>query len=49
VVGVRYHRFGDFAGFTLRLEDGCERSFRSHERRVEELVPRRLSPGRGAI
>ena len=38
VAGIRYDRFGDFAGFTLRLEDGDERSFRGRERAIEELV-----------
>jgi hypothetical protein len=36
--GIHYDRFGDFAGFTLRLEDGHERSFRARERAIEELV-----------
>jgi hypothetical protein len=40
VTGVRYDRFGDFAGFTLMAEDGREHSFRGRERKVEELVRR---------
>ena len=38
VVGIRYDRFGDFTGFTMRLENGLLRSFRSHEKPVAELV-----------
>lgn len=38
VSSVDYDRFGDFSGFTLRLEDGGERSFRARERAVETVV-----------
>ncbi len=38
VADLRYDRFGDFEGFTLITEVGHERSFRAHERAVEDLV-----------
>jgi hypothetical protein len=38
VVGLRYDRFGDCRGFLLRLENGRERSFKSDEDQVEDLV-----------
>ncbi len=38
VIGLGYDRFGDFEGFTLRLEDGHQRFFRARERAVEQLV-----------
>jgi hypothetical protein len=38
VSGVIYDRFGDFEGFTLRLENGGERFFRGRDHAVEELV-----------
>jgi hypothetical protein len=36
---VVYDRFGDFAGFRLRDEDGCERRYRAREAEIERLVP----------
>jgi hypothetical protein len=38
VTDVRYDRFGEFEGFTLRLKDGGERFFRGREHAVEDLV-----------
>jgi len=38
IEGIIYDRFGDFEGFLLRTEHGCERCFRSREHKVEELV-----------
>jgi hypothetical protein len=38
VIGVVYDRFGDFAGFRLLSESGDERSFRSREDELGELV-----------
>ena len=38
VVGLNYDRFGDFHGFTLRLESGHQRYFRVREHAVEQLV-----------
>jgi hypothetical protein len=38
VSGLRYDRFGDFEEFFLVTEQGHERSFRSHEHEIEELV-----------
>jgi hypothetical protein len=38
ITGISYDRFGDFEGFTMRLDDGRERFFKGHERAVEELV-----------
>lgn len=40
VTGVVYDRFGDFEGFILLTERGHERTFRSHERLIEDLVHR---------
>ncbi len=37
-MGLIYDRFGDFEGFVLLTEEGHERSFRGHDREVEELV-----------
>ena len=36
--GVAYDRFGDFAGFSLRTENGRERRYRAREARIEHLV-----------
>jgi hypothetical protein len=38
VSGLRYDRFGDFEGFYLVTLSGEERSFRGHEREIEDLV-----------
>jgi hypothetical protein len=38
VSGLRYDRFGDFEGFLLVTEAGDERSFRSQEQDIEEIV-----------
>ena len=38
VIGLSYDRFGDFEGFTLRLENGGHRFFRGREHAVEQLV-----------
>jgi len=38
VIGVRYDRFGDFVGFTLRLKDGGKKAFENRESAVERLV-----------
>jgi Glycosyl hydrolases family 32 N-terminal domain len=38
VVALRYDRFGDFAGFTLRTVEGHERSFRAEEPKLQELL-----------
>jgi hypothetical protein len=38
VSGVIYDRFGDFDGFTIRLESGHERFFRGREHAIEELI-----------
>jgi hypothetical protein len=38
VIEVCYDRFGDFEGFTLRLENGGERFFKGREHAVEDLV-----------
>jgi hypothetical protein len=38
VATVHYDSFGDFSGFTLRLEDDGERSFHARERAVEHVV-----------
>jgi hypothetical protein len=40
VIGIRYDRFGDFAGFTLLTMEGQERAFHGREHRMEELVRR---------
>jgi hypothetical protein len=40
VEGIIYDRFGDFDGFLLLTEHGHERSFRSREHAVQELVHR---------
>ena len=34
-----YDRFGDFAGFRLRDEEGRERRYRAREAEIERLVP----------
>lgn len=39
VAGLIYDHFGDFEGFLLETDDG-EHHFRSHERRIEDLVKR---------
>src|SRR5205807_9999196 len=39
IAGLIFDRFGDFEGFVLDTEDG-ERSFRSREAEVKELVER---------
>jgi len=38
VIGIAYDRFGDFEGFHLLSEEGCQHWFRGHEPAVEELV-----------
>jgi hypothetical protein len=38
VNGVVYDRFGDFEGFRLRTEEGCERIYYSREAEIESLV-----------
>lgn len=38
VAALRYDRFGDFAGFALRTEEGHERAFRAQEPKVEEIL-----------
>jgi hypothetical protein len=38
VVGLSYDRFGEFEGFTLRLESGRKRFFRGREHAIEQLV-----------
>jgi hypothetical protein len=40
VVAIHYDRFGDFSGFTVCNEEGCDQSFRVHEHAVEEIVRR---------
>ncbi|RDK03123.1 hypothetical protein [Paraburkholderia lacunae] len=38
VSSIGYDRFGDFDGFRLLSEDGCEHTFRSCEHAVEDVV-----------
>ena len=38
VSSIGYDRFGDFDGFRLLSEDGCEHTFRSREHAVEDVV-----------
>ncbi len=38
VNGVIYDRFGDFEGFCLLSEEGCERRYWSREHEIEELI-----------
>ena len=40
IAGLRYDRFGDFEGFTLRTEKDELRHFRTHERGIEVIVRR---------
>lgn len=40
VIGIAYDRFGDFEGFEVLTEEGCEHFFRGREPQVEELVRR---------
>ena len=38
IEGIIYDHFGDFVGFTLRIETGHEHGFRAQEPKVEELL-----------
>jgi hypothetical protein len=48
VIGIRYDRFGNFAGFTLLTLEGREHTFHGREHAVEELVRRAWVDGRSS-
>lgn len=43
VTGIIYDRFGDFEGFTLCMQDGKQKKFKGHEKKVRELVHHALT------
>ena len=46
VTGIIYDRFGDFKGFILHLQDGEQKKFKGHEKKVRELVHQALTEER---